>query len=191
MSLIQDALKRKNEESAHSMPQPPKEPSSLPPREPPPHPAPQQAPEDSPKKTRALPVILGLLGILIGLAALSLLSRPEQPKRSAASEPSQQQLSPQPEPAPQPQPAPATNPVPTPEPTPTAPETNAAPPAAEWPELIYSGSAASGDQALAIINGRMLSEGNRIGDVTILKIGKNEVLVERQGEERILRVDGN
>ena len=58
-----------------------------------------------------------------------------------------------------------------------------------WPKLELTGFAAGGGQRMVFINGKMLAEGREIEGARIVQIGKAEVLVEYQGERRILRVD--
>lgn len=58
-----------------------------------------------------------------------------------------------------------------------------------WPELSFSGVAAGDGQRLALINGRMMSAGSQINGVSIVQIGREEVLVEFNGKRRILRAD--
>ena len=181
MSLIQDALKRKTEENPEASSQP-----AAPP--PPPRPAPAasrpsatparpaSAPKEPKKPGRIVAILLFPLMLLVaGGGAYYFLLYPKQPAEESIAEATEQ-------PAPQPEATP--QPPPEPEPIPEPPK-----PAAIWPELIYSGSAAGDNEAVAIINGRFLSEGNSIDGVVILKIGKTDVLVEFEGEQRTLRIE--
>ena len=58
----------------------------------------------------------------------------------------------------------------------------------EWPELNLTGIAQSDNQSLAFINGKMLSAGRMLGKVTIREVTPTNVLVEYQGESRILYI---
>jgi len=180
MSLIQDALKRKTEEQ-HPLPdaQPP-----VPQKETPPPPAPKPMvemtqPDSSSKK---LFVILSIAIVLILLAiGSSIYIFMDQPKTGEKLV----EIRVIEEPALQPEAATTITPAPVPAPAP-APKKKSK---IKWPDLTFSGSAAGGHQILAIINGRMLPVGGRIKGATVLKIGKNEVLIEFEGEKHILHVD--
>lgn len=181
MSLIQEALKRKTEDSPV---QSAKGPAGSPaPGTPPP----------AVSMPRTVPVVLFLILLaLVLLASIGVYLLMKQP--ASGSEPAQKtqaaaQPAPVPQPAPPPVPAPKDVPDPAPKPAP-APEPEPAPkPAVTWPEISFSGTAAAGDKALAIINGRMLSKGDTIDNLTVLQIGTNKVLLEYQGEKRIFRLD--
>ncbi len=166
MSLIQDALKRKREEAIIS-----------PPQEAPPAPAVTEPkpikPTDKLKLAPDKPLIFLILLIIISLISIGIIKFHR---------------------------APATPPKAAPKAIPKQPvETVEAPaPLAKviekitedvWPELELTGFAAGGGQRMVFINGKMLAEGREIEDVRIIQIGKTEVLVEHQGERRILRVD--
>ena len=58
-----------------------------------------------------------------------------------------------------------------------------------WPEIELTGIASSESQRIAIINGRMLTVGSTVGEVIIREVHETEVVVEFQGERRILHVD--
>jgi hypothetical protein len=58
-----------------------------------------------------------------------------------------------------------------------------------WPELKLTGIASSGSQSIAIINGKMLAVGRTISEVIIREVHETEIVVEFQGERRVLRVD--
>ncbi len=188
MSLIQDALKRKTEEK-HPLPdilptpspsQPPIEPPAKPPVEPPVQPAPTKwsiEPMNSSMKKFFIILVAAVVVILIliGTSIYMYLNAPKTPvEEENTGKPAASVVMVQP----------AAVPAPAMVATPKAkPDDN-------WPDLNFSGSAAGGSQILAVINGRMLSVGNRINGAKVLQIGKNEVLVEFEGEKRILRVDG-
>ncbi|MCC7300414.1 MAG: general secretion pathway protein GspB [Verrucomicrobia bacterium] len=58
-----------------------------------------------------------------------------------------------------------------------------------WPNLKLTGIASSGSQRIAIINGKMLYAGRTIGEVTIQEVRDTDIIVEFQGERRVLHVD--
>jgi hypothetical protein len=58
-----------------------------------------------------------------------------------------------------------------------------------WPELKLTGIASSGSQSIAIINGKMLAAGRTINEVIIREVHETEVVVEFLGERRVLHVD--
>jgi hypothetical protein len=185
MSLIQDALKRKSEESGP-------EPGPLPPQ-------PVQPPEPSPAKrphalmiSMILLLIALLLLLLTGLAFYlirtgripdllpkmsiaplkeSSVTTPEAPAPAAARKTLDE---PSPEAAPAPEPA-------VPKPLPGIP--------AEWPDVKLTGVAISDNQSIAILNGRMLSAGRMLGDVRVSEVREASVVLEYKGERRILYID--
>jgi hypothetical protein len=197
MSLIQEALKRKSEETE-------KEPAGTPPVQTPVSPV---SPTPSQPKTHTvflIVLIVLLMFALLGGAGIYLIGRP----RSVAIKP--------------PTTVPETKVVDdktvkettTHEDTPTTPvkpliekltvqqvaptikpkeavqieESNPIP-KLDWPELRVTGIASSGTRRIAIINGKMLSVGRTLGDVIVSEIGQTTVTVELQGECRILYVD--
>jgi hypothetical protein len=179
MSLIQEALKRKTEEQKR---QPGIPPAPQKPEPPPPPPEPVEKGNAVRGKKPVLFVIILLL-LLTAAAGYYLVMRRPRPAQAPlpiAPQPVQIPVAPPPA-APQAPPAPAPEPEPVKKPEPK--------PEIQWPELRFPGSAAGGSQVLAIINGRMLAVGDRIQDVSVLQIGKTEVLVEYKGEKRILQVD--
>lgn len=194
MSLIQEALKRKTEEE-HRLPEQPEVPQPAPPAEKPPEPLPPQVPV-SPKppsnNTPALIAVIILLLFIICGGTYILLQHKKTAAAQSSPEPKPIQVSEAPVTPDLPpvlEAAPEPAPKPSPEPEPEPPPEEAPEPAVKWPDLNYSGAAASGNQVLAIINGRMLSIGDKIQEVKVLQIGKTEVLVEFKGEKRILRLD--
>ena len=58
----------------------------------------------------------------------------------------------------------------------------------EWPLLKLSGIAQSGSQRLAILNGKMLSAGRKVGEVTVIEVSESQIVVEYGGERRILYI---
>lgn len=58
-----------------------------------------------------------------------------------------------------------------------------------WPELKLTGIASSDSQSIAIINGKMLAVGRTISEVIIREVHETEIVVEFQGERRVLHVD--
>lgn len=185
MSLIQDALKRKAEEA-----------TSQPPRHTPKsEPLPKEKQPAQPKTHTVLLIFLVVLLLLILLAgtAVYLIGRPlPAPEKTTAmpmvppeiptvSIPVAQAESATPaEPS-----APATEPDPEPEPEPQPDPT----PIGDWPELELSGIASSGTRGIAIINGKMLSAGRRLGDVIVREVQEAGVVVEYGGERRILYIN--
>jgi len=189
MSLIQDALKRKLEEEQFL---PPKEQPATPPvvvpapppvvaPAPPPVVAPAPPPaaknKPAPDSTKLLLLLVAVIVLLLIGLGIYLLLRPAAETRSAETA--------RPEPV-------AVQPVVEEEKAVEEPviEKETAPlPGVQWPELNLTGFASAGTEHLVIINGKTLSAGSRIEGVRILQIGKNEVAVEYQGEQRRLRVD--
>lgn len=190
MSLIQDALKRKTEEQ-HPLPEapPPQRPAAPP--EPPPAAEPAAVPPAKDPASKKWFVILAVAVVLILLAIGSSIHIVYLREPEAAVEVSEPPAEIEPVPAPAPVVAPVVAPAaplvaaPVPKPAAPAPQEKKI----DWPDLSFSGSAVGGNQILAIINGRMLSVGKRINGVEVLQIGKTEVLVEFQGEKRVLSVD--
>jgi hypothetical protein len=181
MSLIQDALKRQAEETS----------ATHPPKTPPVVAARQPSLKAKPTPSLLLVIIMLLVVILLitfsGLA-LYLLRSPASSADSVASPtnvelpltlvqtPAAVPLTSAPSPA-------ITAPEPTEDP---ASEPDIIP---AWPELNLTGIASSGNQRIAIINGKMLSAGRTVGDVTICDVSETEVVVEFCGERRTLHVD--
>jgi len=202
MSLIQEALKRKTEDSpapAGTVPSdPPTGPSSTPTKAAPAASMPGTAPV-------VLFTILVALVLLAAAGAWFFLTQPKSGAEPADEMQAAAQSAPEPAavpaPAPEPAPPPAFEPDPAPEPqppaaaaapapVPAAPAVQPAPkPEIEWPAVSFSGTAAGGDQKLAVINGRMLSIGETLDDITVLQIGTNKVLLEYRGEKQLFRLD--
>ena len=55
-----------------------------------------------------------------------------------------------------------------------------------WPELKLTGIAQGESQSIAILNGKMLTAGRMIGEVTIKEVHNADVVVEYRGERRVL-----
>ncbi|MFA7257507.1 MAG: hypothetical protein WC047_08045, partial [Kiritimatiellales bacterium] len=76
----------------------------------------------------------------------------------------------------------------------TAPSTRIEPVVTEqpvqkpWPELTLTGIAQGDNQSLAIINGKMISAGRKLGEVTIVEVHDRSVIVEYGGECRVLYI---
>ncbi|MEI8206771.1 MAG: hypothetical protein WCG03_07830 [Kiritimatiellales bacterium] len=193
MSLIQDALKRQAEENAGThLPEQPIGPLDQPPEK---------------KKNKALPIvplILFLVVFLVALLGLSLyLIRPKLktvPKVTRTSVPVETVALPA-----APEPAKVLNtPVPLIETKnvelAVEPVTRAvakeqdviAEPMLKikrpWPELKLTGIAQGDRQSLAILNGKMLSAGRKLGEVTIIEVRDGSILVEYKGERRTLYI---
>ncbi|NOU36188.1 MAG: GspB domain-containing protein [Kiritimatiellaceae bacterium] len=58
-----------------------------------------------------------------------------------------------------------------------------------WPGLKLTGIASSGSQRIAIINGKMLTVGRTVSEVTVREVHETDVVVEFSGERRVLHVD--
>lgn len=182
MSLIQDALKRKSEE-AHTV---------LPSTATPTAPA-AELPQDE-KGPRFLVIVLiillsaGLIAALLGLSLYLIKPKPkaavvpavqvtapavkpvpvqEKPSVKAA-EPKKVVKAPV-EPVVQPKPVPKVKPV--------------------WPELKLTGIAQTDSQHLAVLNGKMLPVGRKLGDVTLVEVNNKYVVVEYRGERRTLYIN--
>lgn len=167
MSLIQDALRRKEEE-----------PGKVPEISPSP-----VAPAPPPKTTGSRKKWFFLIGVLLFLTAGNtivlvhqLVIRKKEPALV---------IQPEPEPAPEsaPVPAPISELAPVPAPVPD-PESQKI----VWPELVCSGFAAETGDLAVVINGKTLSVGDSIEGVKILKILKTMILLEFRGEKRVLRI---
>ena len=57
-----------------------------------------------------------------------------------------------------------------------------------WPELKLTGIAQADRQRLAILNGKMLPAGRKLGDVTIIQVRDGNIIVEYKGEHRTLYI---
>jgi hypothetical protein len=170
MSLIQDALKRKSEETPASHIHPPvmqNEPT-IPP-----------AKEKGPKMPQVILLLLLLavpLAIPISLhlikqkpLKLPLAVKKLIPAAPAVPEMVVQAIETVAEPVKKEEPAPENKPA--------------------WPELKLTGIASSDSQSIAIINGKMLAGGSTVNGVIIREVHETEIVVEFQGERRVLHVD--
>jgi hypothetical protein len=179
MSLIQDALKRKSEETAVITP---------------PVPAMDEPAERSPSGKTPPPVLTvliilltaGLIAALVGLSLYLLRPQPAaQPAPKATfSEP------------PAPAPPPVSEPVeavrPKPENTPVEPPEKKSPPPeikADWPELTLTGIGQAEGQNLAILNGKMITAGRSLGEVSVVEVGDENIVLEYRGERRVLYIN--
>lgn len=176
MSLIQDALKRKSEEEV-TAPMPPTAVTARPPTD-----------GKSPQLLLIGLIILLVAGLLAALVGLSLYLI--KPKEAVAAK-TVITASATPEPTAVPE-VPVQN-IETAlvatvvEPAKEEPAPEIKPPAA-WPELALTGIA-RGDKSLAILNGKMLSAGRKLGDVTIIEVNDRNIVVEYCGERRTLYID--
>jgi hypothetical protein len=201
MSLIQDALKRLAEETAGArLPGQPIE-QPAPPVPPPEREKPKALPPQEKKKTKPFPIvplILFLMVFLVAMLGLSLyLIKPKLkpdskvPQESVPAERDALLATPEPVKAP-------VVPVLTVE---SIVESAAPPLVTEqeadpvqkikktWPELKLTGIAQGGDrQRVAILNGKMLSAGRRLGEVAIIQVRDSTVIVEYRGERRTLYI---
>jgi hypothetical protein len=197
MSLIQDALKRKSEEPGESRP-----PEILA------EPSFAQPPEAIPPRPLfsilSIALISVLLIILSGLGIYLIIPKHQapvqQPAPVAAIEPAAVIAPAPPEPVAVPvAPAPVVAPLAEPakvepakaEPV-VEPAKNEEPsPAAQivWPELKLTGIAQSGSQSIAILNGKMLIAGRKLGEVLVKEVHETDVIVEYLGERRVLYIN--
>jgi hypothetical protein len=184
MSLIQDALKRKTEESVPN--QPPAAPADQTPSETP-------VPVKSPKPYQAVLLILLvtlLLAVPIGYSLYLMKPKPRPVPATVAEKTVSAPEAPAPEPEAMPVPPPAPHVQITKPPVEPAPEeTTAQETKLTWPELKLTGIASSGNQRIAILNGKMLCVGRQAGEVIVREVRETEVVVELHGEQRILHVD--
>lgn len=58
-----------------------------------------------------------------------------------------------------------------------------------WPELKLTGIAQRDSQSFAILNGKMLSAGRKLGEVTVIEVNERSITVECHGERRTLYID--
>ncbi len=195
MSLIQDALKRQSEE------QPGIRLSGMPVQ-------PGESPEPpvDGKSTRQIPIKLtvalfvGLIAVLTGLGIYLIKPKPR------VSPPVVQKPAPAaPIAAPAPVIAAVPEPVAVPVPVPPVPVVETAKvetvavtvtkeePAPEikpvWPELRLTGIAQSDNQSIAIINGKMLFAGRKLGEAIVKEVHETDVVIEYRGESRILYIN--
>jgi hypothetical protein len=195
MSLIQDALKRKSEEPGESRPpEIPGEPSlDQPAEEIPPRPL---------FSILSIVLISVLLIILSGLGIYLIIPKHQasvqQPAPVAAIEPTPVIAPPEPVAVPS-APAPViAPPVESAKVEPAKAEPVAEPvkndepaPAAQivWPELKLTGIAQSDNQSIAILNGKMLVTGRKLGEVLVKEVHETDVIVEYLGERRVLYIN--
>ncbi len=96
-----------------------------------------------------------------------------------------------PVPVPAPLPAVVTPPANTnPPPPPPAPDIAAAPPPLPFPELKLQGIFYSRNNPRAAINGQVLRENELIGEVRLVTITANKVIVEWNGQTKDLNLEG-
>jgi hypothetical protein len=171
MSLIQDALKRKAEETVNT-PAPA---------------APAAGPAPSGKNQQLLLIALVVLllgGVLAALVGLSLYLI--KPKASLVGKPVATVSTPEPAVTPEAPVQPVEPAEAKPEITPEKPVPEAKP---VWPELTLTGIAQSGGQSLAVLNGKMIPAGRNVGDVTLVEVNDGHVVVEYCGERRTLYIN--
>jgi hypothetical protein len=205
MSLIQDALKRQAEETAGArLPGQPIQPiQPIQPSEPPP-PQQQQRKLPEKKKNKAFPIvplILFLVVFLVALLVLSLYLIKPKPKLKTVPKVSQKSVPVEPVALPATSepvkvlaaPVQAIEAIVAPVLLPVAEEEVIAEPVLKikktWPELKLTGIAQGGDrQRVAILNGKMLSAGRRLGEVAVIQVRDSTVVVEYRGERRTLYI---
>ena len=195
MSLIQDALKRKSEETPESIPIEATDATT---------PVNDSSDEFGAKKPQPLLIaliillIIALLGALIGLA-FSLIRPATSSRQNTTVIEKPETVIETPVPvtnAPVVVAPPAVIPPPSVEVLKTVPTstTRIEPVVVEqpvqnpWPELTLTGIAQGDSQSLAIINGKMISAGRKLGEVTIIEVHDRNVIVEYGGERRILYI---
>jgi hypothetical protein len=188
MSLIQDALKRKSEETpVPDIPSPvvQSEPASPP------------AGEKSPKMPQLILLLLllaALLAALIGYSLHLIKQKPlhlplvvKKPAPAAPAVPKPVAQAPTVE-----VPAPIVQVIETAKVATVVDPVKNVEPAPEskliWPELKLTGIASSGSQQLAILNGKTLPSGRKLGEVTIVQVQEQAVVVEYCGERRVLYI---
>jgi hypothetical protein len=188
MSLIQDALKRKSEELPPVQPVVPgTQPTS----------AEEAAMPKGPQSVLVLLIILLIIALLVALGGLafSLIHSGKKNKEQtpaamvpAVEIPAEVPVAPvvtapqaealEPAAAPAPVTAPVVEPVVIEQPV-----------VEPWPELTLTGIASSGNQRIAIINGKMITAGRIIGEVLVREVRDDQAIVEFRGERRILHVN--
>ena len=207
MSLIQDALKRQAEENAGTrLPGQPIGPLDPPPQQQ--QQQQQQKPPPEEKKNKTFPVVPFILFLTVFLAALLGLSiylikpKPKTvPKVTQKSVPVESVAPVTPSARPvisEPvkvlaAPVQAIEAIVEPVALPVAEEEVVAEPVLKikksWPELKLTGIAQGGDrQRFAILNGKMLSAGRRLGEVAVIQVRDSNVIVEYRGERRTLYI---
>lgn len=204
MSLIQDALKRKSEETIETPPaEIPVETSELP------------AEEKTPRplfSILSIVLISALLIILSGLGIYLILPKHPAPAPKTTSTAVTAMVTPAATPEPAevlatsaPTVAPAPEPVNV-EPVKLEPikvDPIKAEPVGEsvkkeepapvvqivWPELKLTGMAKNNNQRIAILNGKMLVAGRKLGEVLVKEVHETDVVVEYLGERRVLYIN--
>ncbi|MFA6172404.1 MAG: hypothetical protein WC701_01855 [Kiritimatiellales bacterium] len=58
-----------------------------------------------------------------------------------------------------------------------------------WPELRLTGIAQNNSQSIAVLNGKMLCAGRKLGEVLVKEVHDSDVVVEYSGECRTLYID--
>ena len=76
---------------------------------------------------------------------------------------------------------------PTTQEVPITPVQEAPRPAAKWPKIEVSGFMGSGRKGAAILNGEVIQVGNEIEGVLVKSIDGRSVVLEYQGEQRVLK----
>lgn len=168
MSLIQDALKRKAEDSG------------IPPPAPMSRYEPRNEAAKKVKKTQTFVIILvtlliavlitGGIGLTVYLIKPSLLTARFSPKAAPADTAQDAPIE-----------IAATKPDAKEPPAPKAPVV--------WPTLELTGIARGASQSMAIINGKMLETGRTIDGVKIIDVQDDGVIVECGGERRTLHIE--
>lgn len=195
MSLIQDALKRKSEEPGETHPPEIPAESSLD----------QLVEETNPRPLFSILSIILISVLLIILSGLGIyLIIPEQHAPAQPPAPVAVAAPVAPITAPEPVAVPA---VPAPVIAPPAEPVKVEPAKVEpvvepvkkeepapvvqivWPELKLTGIAQSGSQSIAILNGKMLIAGRKLGEVLIKEVHEADVIVEYLGERRVLYIN--
>jgi hypothetical protein len=139
---------------------------------------------------RGRPLLLFLLGLCLGGAALAALSWREAPgSRTSAALQVPQPLPPAAQPTPVPQPSPTLGAqAPRPAAATQAPETPAASTAPPSPAPLTLQAVSERDgRAVAIINDRLLREGDSIDGAKVVRIAREEVELEIGGRRVVLR----
>lgn len=185
MSLIQDALKRKQEELPKEAPPPIQEPLPVPERK-----------TRAPQPIFIILIVLLIIALLVALGGLafSLIYSTQKPLVAETQEPvTAVEAVPQEVPAEPAVTEPPATAFPEPQTTEDAPEAATKSPAPDegpqWPELKLDGIAQTGSRRLAILNGKMIPAGRNLGEISVLEVTALSVTVEYRGERRILYIN--
>jgi hypothetical protein len=181
MSLIQDALKRKSEESAGvhlplAVETTPEEPSPK---------------RKNPQPLLILLIILLLTGLIAALIGLSLyLIKPKIAVQLIQKAVPAVPVVSTPPPASEPPAGQTVAPEVVRKPVEPVKKDEQAPEVKpSWPELMLAGIAQAENHSLAILNGKMISAGRSVSGVTVIEVHEKDIIVEYRGERRTLYIN--